>query len=116
MKAEDLYQVLYHLALTGLGAAAIKKGVDLFGFLYTILPGVPEGAKLPGKARAWLALAIAVVIPPAAYAVLLVDSGLVRFDFRGLVMVGASSFTGAWGWYQAQKYDGTRERSLEPTR
>jgi hypothetical protein len=96
--------VLYHLALTGLGAAAIKKGVDLFGFLYSIWPDVPEGVKLTGKARAWLALAIAVVIPPAAYAVLLVDSGRVGFDFRGIVMVGAASFMGAWGWYQMQKY------------
>src|ERR1044072_3400903 len=97
----DIYELLLHVVMFGIGAAEIKKGVDFVGYLYELLK---DGEAMPGKARAVLSLAIALLVPPASYAVLLVDSGLVRYDFKSLVMVTAVSFMSAWGWYQAEKY------------
>jgi hypothetical protein len=59
-------------------------------------------------------MTIAPVGPGVIYAVLLVDSGLVRFDFRGLVMVAGVTFMGAWGWYQGEKYRGTKTKDQGP--
>jgi hypothetical protein len=102
MRAEDWYQVLYHIAVSGIGAGAIYKGVDLLSWVYSLLQ--KDGEPMPGRAKAALALALALVAPPVCYAILLVDSGLARFDFRSLVAVVGASFISAWALYQGRKY------------
>src|SRR5207302_10716385 len=100
MKDTDIYQVLYHVAISGIGATAIYSGTNFLAWLYTLI----SGKEMPGQARAIASIGIALVVPPLCYAVLLVDSGLVRFDFRSLVAVVGVAFMSAWGWYQSQKY------------
>jgi hypothetical protein len=103
---EAIYQALWHVLAVGVSATAITKGVDVLVYCYQTaseaLGGKP--AAVSGAVKALMSLVLGLAIPPMAYAILLVDSGLVRFDFRGLVAVGGASFMSAWAWYQRGKY------------
>jgi hypothetical protein len=102
--------------VAGLGAATVKKGVELLDYLFAqiviataewhSLPR-PDNPHIPPATKALLSLLIALVASPAAYAILLVDSGLVAFNFANLAAVTGAAFMSAWAVYQAQKYTPT---------
>jgi len=114
-----IYQLLAQLLVAGLGAATVKKGVELLDYLFAqiviataewhSLPR-PDNPHIPPATKALLSLLIALVASPAAYAILLVDSGLVAFNFANLAAVTGAAFMSAWAVYQAQKYTPTLRR------
>ena len=107
MTSQDIYQFLFVVATLGIGTGGIYKGVDFLNWLFTLLPGNVDSHDMPPKARALLSLVLALIVPPIAYAILLVDSGLVAFDFPSLVAVVGASFMSAWALYQNRKYNGS---------
>lgn len=119
MRPEDSYQLLLHIVLAGCSTVAIKKGVDFLTFVVETVAKmaaawvlwvhgqpVPDDfpkMDVPKLVQRGLGLIISLVVPPAAYAILLVDSGLVRFSFAGIVGVTGAAMVSAWGWYEYQR-------------
>ena len=102
MSWQDWMQVVVHAVGVIIGSGIIKKGTDLVAYIFFLL----KGEEMPGRAKALISISLALVLPPAGYAVFLVDSGLTAYDFRALVAVIAGSFMLAWAWYQKEKYTG----------
>ena len=55
---------------------------------------------VPKLVQRGLGLFLSLLVLPAAYAILLVDSGLVRFSFAAIVGVTGAAMLSAWGWYE----------------
>jgi len=108
-----LLEFLLYAALTGLSAATIKKGVDFVNYVFGLVvmtSAYMHGGtqpitqpEMPGYAKSLLTLAITLVLPPAAYAVFIIDTGLATFDWVKLTAAVGVGFAGAWAWYQREK-------------
>jgi hypothetical protein len=104
MSWQDVLQLAGHIVGVLVGSGAVYKGTELVSYIFLLL----KGEEMPGRAKALVSMALALVIPPAGYAVFLVDSGFTQYDFRALMAVLASSFMLAWAWYQKNKYSEKR--------
>jgi hypothetical protein len=96
----NVIEVLAHIAAVGAGAAAIYKGTDLLGYFYWSF----SGYEMAGRTKAALSLVLALVTTPVIYGLLLVDGGIIKYDYRGLLAVFGISLMTAWLVYQRSKY------------
>jgi hypothetical protein len=96
----NIVQIVMHLLAVGVSATAIYKGTDFLSWLYWLV----TNKDADGRAKAGCSVILALIATPIIYGLVLVDGGLITYDYRGLLAVFGLSFMTAWTVYQRSKY------------
>jgi hypothetical protein len=94
------YWTTTDILAVGVGAGVIYKGTDFISWLFWLA----SGKVLPGRNKAVISVLLAFFTTSIVYGLLLVDGGLIKYDYRGLLAVFGLSIVTAWMVYQRSKF------------
>ena len=104
----DWLPLVLQMAVVGVSAPLVYKLTDWLAYLFWAARILCSRGRIdrtvPGYVKACVALALSLVLPSLFYVVVLVDGGLIKYDYRGFVAVVCATFMTSWSVYQRSKY------------